>query len=231
MFTWICPQCGREVPPAYNECPDCAKNPSGEAEAAGPVQPPAALPQAVVPPVAYAQPPAPVRQRAAARAPLPTWLLTVLFAFAFLGMGAGVYWAVGYFRAAGAPAAIVESPAAKPGASVSPFQKYIEISGVRFTENARKKLEVKYLITNHSGAEIAGLAGNVTIWGRTQRSEEDAAGSFAFSTDLHPFESKELVAALNTKHAAIELPDWQNISTDVQITAPTTAPPGATIAH
>ena len=25
MFTWICPQCGREVPPAYNDCPDCSK--------------------------------------------------------------------------------------------------------------------------------------------------------------------------------------------------------------
>ena len=24
MFTWICPQCGREVPPAYNDCPDCS---------------------------------------------------------------------------------------------------------------------------------------------------------------------------------------------------------------
>ncbi len=28
MFTWICPQCGREVPPAYNECPDCVKPPA-----------------------------------------------------------------------------------------------------------------------------------------------------------------------------------------------------------
>lgn len=25
MFTWICPQCGREVPPSYSECPACAE--------------------------------------------------------------------------------------------------------------------------------------------------------------------------------------------------------------
>jgi hypothetical protein len=25
MFTWICPQCGREVPPSYSECPTCAE--------------------------------------------------------------------------------------------------------------------------------------------------------------------------------------------------------------
>src|SRR5689334_5275888 len=24
MFTWICPKCGREVPPSYDECPDCS---------------------------------------------------------------------------------------------------------------------------------------------------------------------------------------------------------------
>ncbi|HXM42895.1 MAG TPA: hypothetical protein VN924_16700 [Bryobacteraceae bacterium] len=24
MFTWICPHCGREVPPSYDACPDCA---------------------------------------------------------------------------------------------------------------------------------------------------------------------------------------------------------------
>jgi len=23
MFTWICPKCGREVPPSHTECPDC----------------------------------------------------------------------------------------------------------------------------------------------------------------------------------------------------------------
>src|SRR4051794_11894708 len=24
MFTWICPKCGSEVPPAYSDCPRCA---------------------------------------------------------------------------------------------------------------------------------------------------------------------------------------------------------------
>jgi hypothetical protein len=26
MYTWICPQCGREVPPSSDACPDCAAN-------------------------------------------------------------------------------------------------------------------------------------------------------------------------------------------------------------
>jgi hypothetical protein len=224
MFTWICPQCGREVPPSYNDCPDCAKKGSEPAAAAATPDlpaPPAAretAPVKAAPPVA--PPVVPPYHAPASRTSLPTWLMTVLFAFAFLGIGAGIYWVVGYVRGNSKPVVTVESPAAKPGTSTNPFQKYIEVSGVRFTEDAKKKLEVKFVLTNHSGVDIPGLAGNVTIWGRTAKSEEEAAGSFTFTTELKPFESKELTAPLATKLKAIELPDWQNVSTDLQVTAP-----------
>jgi hypothetical protein len=244
MFTWICPQCGREVSPSYTECPDCSKAekanvPVGEGgppTAAAPPRPPEYTPpqplhpqqptpppqeQPVQPQVGQVyvrpyQPPPP-----ALRGGLPTWLLTVLFAFAFLGLGAGIYWLVGYLRGSNAaPVAAVESPAAKPGAKVNPYQKYIEISGVRFVEDAKKKPQVKFVVINHSGADITGLTGNVTIWGRTRRSEEEAAGSFQFTTSIGPWESKDMTVPLSTKLQMIELPDWQNTSTDVQITGP-----------
>jgi hypothetical protein len=226
MFTWICPQCGREVPPAYTECPDCsnkeAQPAQPQAAVAQPPQPEYTPPPPTPPPAGqvrvaqYQPPPAP-----AARGGLPTWLLTLVFAFAFLGLGAGVYWLVGYAKGGGTkPAVNVDSPAAKAGLKVNPLQKYIEVSGVRFIENAKKETEVKFVITNHSSAEISGLAGNVTIWGRTRTSEEDAAGTFTFNTNLAPWESKELSAPLNSKLKIYELPDWQNVSTDVQITAP-----------
>lgn len=256
MFTWICPQCGREVPPSYTECPDCqnketqpapppaaaaavtqpqaeyapqaypqqaytqqsyAQQPytqQGYTQQATPPPPPAAPQQVRVAP--YQPPPAP-----AARGGLPTWLLTVVFAFAFLGLGAGIYWLVGAAKGSGSkPSVNVESPAAKPGAKVNALQKYVEVSGVRFIEDAKKKTQVKFIITNHSPAEIGGLAGNVTVWGRTRTSEEDAAGTFTFNTNLGPWESKELSAPLNTKLKIYELPDWQNVSTDIQITSP-----------
>lgn len=40
MFTWICPQCGREVPPSAAECPSCAEMRGRAAQ--GAAQPPAA---------------------------------------------------------------------------------------------------------------------------------------------------------------------------------------------
>jgi len=268
MFSWICPRCGREVPPSYTECPDFKGQeaaapaavaappqqpppPPGYAPPAQPVyqappqqqqaayQPPpgyqqghqAPPQQAYYPPQQPAYQPSPQQrpayagQRPRGAAGLPTWLLTVLFAFAFVGLVAAVYWAVGYFRGGGnsvtaTPPANVESPAAKPGAKTSPLQKYIEVSGIRFTEDAKKKLQVKFTLTNHSDADVSGLAGNVTIWGRTQKSEEDAVGTFSFSGDIGPQTSREFTAPLNTKLKVYELPDWQNVTTDLQITAP-----------
>lgn len=271
MFTWICPQCGREVPPAYNDCPDCSKKtPAGEpAQAQAPPDAPAAPPPAYAPPHPppnyyqqppqapppgyyppqpptppgqqpyYQQPPQPPAQQPHQSPPgyypmpptgpsrglnLPVWLMTIIFAMAIAGVVFGILWAVSSNRGSAgngpAPIASVENPAAKPGAKTNPLQKYIEISGVRFVLDAKKKTLAKFVIVNHSEADIQGLAGNVTIWGRTQKSEEDAQGTFSFSTNLAPFESKELAVPLNTKRKIYEMADWQNVTTDVQITGP-----------
>jgi hypothetical protein len=183
-----------------------------------PAYPPQPAYQPQQPPPGYAAP------RPRSGIGLPTWLLTILFTFAFVGLVAGVYWAVGYFRSgsssAATPATNVESPAAKAGAKTSPLQKYIEVSGIRFTEDAKKKLQVKFTLTNHSDADVSGLAGNVTIWGRTQKSEEDAVGTFSFTGDISPQTSREFTAPLTTKLKIYELPDWQNVTSDLQITAP-----------
>jgi hypothetical protein len=243
MFTWICPTCKREVPPAYSECPDCAARAGQTAQAASTVSAVPAAPAAVavappppdvappaVPPQAYEPAPAkPVpsqvqvrpytAQPQPPRGGLPTWLLAIVFALAFVGLGAGIYWTIGYVKGHTAPPPTVESPQAKAGAKINPFQRYIEISGVRFISEKNKPM-VKFVVTNHSGADIPGLTANVTIWGRTQKSEEEAAGTFSFKTDLGPFQTRELTAPLTTKLEMVELPDWQNVSTDTQVTAP-----------
>jgi len=47
-----------------------------------------------------------------------------------------------------------------------------------------------------------------------------AAGTFTFTTNLGPWESKDMSAPLNTKLKIYALPDWQNVNTDLQITSP-----------
>jgi hypothetical protein len=198
---------------------------------------PSAAPPAPPQQQPYAAPPAPsaydrplARPRPAA-AGLPTWLLAVLFSLAFLGVGSGIYWLVGalHGNSQAAPAAAVESPAAKPGAKTNPYQKYIEVSGIRIAEDPKHKDQVlvRFMVTNHAEADISGLAGNVTLWGRTAKSEEDAAGTFSFRTDLKALESKDVTAPLVTKLKIYELPDWQNATPDLQVTAPGGASEGS----
>jgi hypothetical protein len=190
---------------------------------AQPYYPPQAPAQPYYPPAqAQAQP----RPQAAGpgRFVLPVWLLTVVFALAFVGLVAGIYWVVQAVRGGrqpSTPSVSVERPAAKAGVKANPLQRYIEVSGVRFVQDAKtKKTLAQFVLINHSEADFPGLAGNVTIWGRTQKSEEDAEGTFSFTTDLGPLKSKDLSAPVNSKLQIYEMPDWQNVTLDLQITAP-----------
>jgi hypothetical protein len=232
MFTWICPQCGREVPPAYNECPDCTGKTAAAAptQAGQPQQGQAASVMTASPPTAAqpadrwprALPPEPKGMR------LPAWLMSIVFAILFVGLGAGAYFGIKYFSGSseattgGPPAALSKAPAsAGTSAKASALQKYVEVVGLRLAEEPNKKPQVRFVVVNHSGAEIADLAANVNLWARTAKSDEEAVGTFTFKiASLGPYETKEMSAPLSTKLRVYELPDWQNLVPEVQITSP-----------
>jgi len=143
----------------------------------------------------------------------------------FRAAGAGVYFLVRHFNssepvAANTPVAL-ESPSAAAKAKPSMLQKYVEVVGMRLTEDPKKKPQVRFVVVNHSGAEISDLAANVNLWARTAKSDEEAVGTFTFKLpSLGAYESKEMSETLNTKLRVYELPDWQNLVAEVQITSP-----------
>ena len=144
------------------------------------------------------------------------------FALAFIGIGAAVYFGIQRFsRTNPQEKAGLQNPAVPSQQKVSnPVQKYVEVVGIRMVTES-KKPAVKFVVVNHSNAEITDLAANVTLWASTSRSEEDSVGSFAFRLkSLGPNESKELSEPLKTKLKMYELPDWQNATAELQITSP-----------
>lgn len=212
MFTWICPKCGQEVPPAWNECPTCA----ARAKTPEPAEP------APSPPSRPAAPPEPP-PRAGGLA-LPAWMLSIIFTLAFLGLGAAAFFTVRHFgnrrQAAASPPIAFENPRGPGQAASNPLQKYIEVVGLRLMESG-KSTRVRFVVVNHSEAEIADLVANVNLWARTAKSDEEAVGTFSFKLpSLGPNESKELTAPLSTKLRVYELPDWQNLNAEIQITSP-----------
>ena len=139
-----------------------------------------------------------------------------------LGVGAALYfWVLRPGRTNVQEKAGLENPANPSQQKVSnPLQKYVEVVGIRLM-SVEKKPSARFVVINHSNAEISGLKANVTLWASTSRSEEDSIGSFSFDLpSLGANGSKELTAALKTKLKPYELPDWQNATAEIQITSP-----------
>jgi hypothetical protein len=103
----------------------------------------------------------------------------------------------------------------------NPLLKQIEVVGLRLTQNKAKKTEIRFLVVNHSAGEVQDVAGTLSLRARTSKKEDEPIGACAFKLpSLGPYESKDMVCILNTKLKVYELPDWQNLEAQLQITSP-----------
>ncbi len=223
MFTWICPECGREVPPSYSECPDCAAKAAakGTTSASQQAPPPAEVEAprpaaAAAPPVTYVV----VKGR------LPGWLVAFAVAVAMIVvLGGAYYFLFPSLRSqppeAPAAAASLETPTTPVAtASAHPLAKHIEIAGLRITEEG-KKTQVRFLVVNHSGAVLADLAGTLSLHASTAKPGSEPLCTVAFQlASVGPYDSKELTLPIKTSLRAYELPDWQFLRSEWQLTKP-----------
>ena len=238
MFTWICPKCGRDVPPSYCDCPDCTPKPVKASEpepspAPAPVapEPVRPAPEPERPAAAPFPPPEPLRPLANAymnfpaqppetRKGPPGWLIALGFA---VGLAGVLYLLFTYVlpkktETAGAAAPSTAGAAATPkGAArkAHPLVKFLEITGVRFTEDAKGKAKVQFIVVNHSAADLPELKMTIAV---------KAAGKTVFEfpfavSSIGPYESKDFSAPVQTTLKGYELPDWQFLKADFELTS------------
>lgn len=209
MFTWICPKCGREVPPSYSECPNCASG----------TQPPVPPAPQTAPPASSAQAPPAASHALAKHHHVPGWVLTTLVVVALLSLGVSLYLVT---RSSGPAAQTPEkTTSAAAGVKRHPLWKHIEVTGIRITEDTAQKAQVQFLVVNHSGADIADLGGTLTLKPRGAKAANAPLASFEFKVpSLGPYESKELKNTVHSNLRAYELPDWQFLETEIEITSP-----------
>ena len=235
MFTWICPQCGSEVGPSYTECPKCAEA-QRIAATAQPQIPQPPVPPPVAPQPQYAQQPVQYAQPSVPYAPQPyypppqrhsvmyTIGMTILAALAVVGILAGGYLGLRYLKGGSADSSEkvnVETPSGGQPAKANSVAKYIELTGLRLIQDAKQRSQVRFLVVNHSTAEIAGLEVEVLMRGRARDKSEEPVGTFSFKVaSIGGNESTELTVPLNTKLRVYELPDWQFLDLDVRIKSP-----------
>jgi hypothetical protein len=200
------------APPQAYEAPPPAYAPPPQQQYYAP--PPPQQPPQPYYPGAYPPPP---------KSGLPTWALGLLFGLAFIGLLLAILYGYQYFgKGPRAERAGVTEPAATARSKpTNALQKNIEVVGIRLVQDARHHPQAKFLVVNHSNAELNDLTANVTVYASTSRSEEDSVGTFSFKLgNIAGNDSKEMTAPFTTKLKIYELPDWQNATADVQIAQP-----------
>lgn len=203
MFSWICPKCGKEVPPAYSECPDCAAKDLAAPE-------PAAAPTPAPPRSARPEP----RRRA-----VPTWLVTLISAAALIGAGAALLLIRSAKTATSPPrpSATLETPSvpALSATQASALAKNVELTGFRLTEDAKQKAVLQFVAVNHSAGDLGEISAKVNLKAVSTQQSLQPVGTFVFRATLGPYESKELTVPLDTKLRVYELPDWQFLRAEI----------------
>ncbi len=210
MFTWICPKCGGEVLPSQSECPRCAAEPKDEA----------AKPDAVAN-GGTAQKPA-TQAMPAHEHPhsgMPTWLVALLsvLALAVVG-GLGYKYGAVSKKTEAAPPKQEFHGVAK---GTNPLAKFVEVTGLRVSEDAKKNVVIRMVVVNHSIAEIPDMEINADIRAINAKPGDEALCSLVAKVpSLGPHELREITATAKTKLRAYELPDWQFLKADYEIVSP-----------
>lgn len=225
MFTWICPKCGTEVPPAYSDCPNCAAKaqegaraapgesvPAGSTPAeaasvaAAPTTPPPAVAPAPVAPVPVSAPTAPPSRRGT------PWLSALAAMAVVAAVLAGIYFLVPKARntSAAAPVEQAAAPVPQPAVAAHPLANSVELTGFRLTQGRNQRVQVRFIAVNHTGAELPETKLQVSL----KRDREEIM-DFPFTLpSLGPYESREITATTTTRMRGYEMPDWQFLRAD-----------------
>jgi hypothetical protein len=102
-----------------------------------------------------------------------------------------------------------------------PLAKYVELTGFRLSESGAGKLKIKFVAINHSEADLGDLTVKVRLVTNTFKEGDEPVTVFESKIpSLGPGEVRDVNAAGTTKFKLYELPDWQFLRADFDITEP-----------
>lgn len=146
------------------------------------------------------------------RGGVPTIVMVVLFAIVFGAIFFGAYYYIERKNGSKGGLAFEQPPMAREAGSVKsdPMMRHLEVVGLRLIQSSAQKVEMKFVIVNHSAGALGDLNAKVRLLAEPRGGQETVVGECLLKVgELGPFESKEFTAPLNTDKKAYELPDWQ----------------------
>jgi hypothetical protein len=102
-----------------------------------------------------------------------------------------------------------------------PLAKYVELSGFRISEAGGGKIRVKFVVINHSEADIGDLGVKVRLTTSSAKPDDPPIAEFDVKVpSVGPEEIQDVSATMASKLRVYELPDWQFIKAEFEITSP-----------
>ena len=99
--------------------------------------------------------------------------------------------------------------------------KFIELVGFRIDEKTPGKLNIQFGVANHSTADIGDIKLKINLTTTASKPDEPPLLSFpAQVSGLGPSEMKNVTVEVPAKLRAYELPDWQFLIANFEITDP-----------
>lgn len=151
---------------------------------------------------------------------LPSWAVAILSLLAVGVVGFGAYYLFSSRSASASPADEAKKASApvEQAENSHPVAKFVEVAGFRIIED-KQKVQLKFLVVNHSSGEIGGFDLDLHVKLRTAKPEDPPLFTVkAPIRSIGPWESKDFTVPASTTLRAYELPDWQFLTATFQIT-------------
>jgi TRAP-type C4-dicarboxylate transport system substrate-binding protein len=105
--------------------------------------------------------------------------------------------------------------------TANPVAKYVELVGFRINEKSPGHLQVQFGVVNHSEADLGDVKMTVNLGTTAAKPGDAPLITFAAMVPrVGPSELKDVTVEVPTKLRVYELPDWQFLKADFQITEP-----------
>jgi hypothetical protein len=105
--------------------------------------------------------------------------------------------------------------------SSDPAAKQLELVGFRIIEKSPGHLEVRFGVVNHSEADLGDLKMDVRLLTTTAKPDDSPLLTFSTKVpSLGPSEMKQVSVDVPAKLRVYELPDWQFLRANFDLTEP-----------
>ena len=152
------------------------------------------------------------------RTPVPSWMVSLLTALIIILISTWVLEKSAFDRFSFTH--VEASSAASTDAAQSAFptmSKYVEVTGVRASDDGKTKSDIRYVVVNHSQSDLPPFVLSVKLHPR--RGNTTLASFSATMPGLAASESRELRATVARDPHSFDLPEWRDLRVESHVTA------------